>query len=122
LATVMAYDDVEGAPVRTAANSGYVRLACGATTLVCDIRPTPARSPSTRAHAGFLSFEMSSANCPMIVNCGAPAPDHDAWRPYSRSTAAHSTLTFEDSLSAGFAATGADGGVNGGCAAVTGPT
>lgn len=121
LATVMAYDDVEGAPVRTAANSGYVRLACGPTTLVCDIGPTPAPSLGTGAHAGFLSFEMSSANCPMIVNCGAPAPGHDAWRPYSRSTAAHSTLTFEDSLSAGFAATSADGGVNVGDAALTGP-
>jgi uncharacterized heparinase superfamily protein len=121
LATVMAYDDVEGAPVRTAANSGYVRLACGPTTLVCDIGPTPAPSLSTGAHAGFLSFEMSSSNCPMIVNCGAPAPDHDAWRPYSRSTAAHSTLTFEDSLSAGFAATGANGSVNVGDAALSGP-
>jgi uncharacterized heparinase superfamily protein len=121
LATVMAYDDVEGAPVRTAANSGYVRLACGPTTLVCDIGPVPAPSLSTGAHAGFLSFEMSSANCPIIVNCGAPAPHHEAWRPYARSTAAHSTLTFEDSLSAGFAATNANGSVTVGDAALTGP-
>jgi uncharacterized heparinase superfamily protein len=121
LATVMAYDDVEGAPVRTAANSGYVRLACGTTTLICDIGPAPAPSLSMGAHAGFLSFEMSSANCPMIVNCGAPAPDHDVWRPFSRSTAAHSTLTFEDSSSAAFAATGANGGAIAGDAALTGP-
>jgi uncharacterized heparinase superfamily protein len=57
----------------------------------------------------------------MIVNCGAPAPDHDAWRPFSRSTAAHSTLTFEDSSSAAFAAPGANGGAIAGDAALTGP-
>ena len=121
LATVMAYDDVEGAPVRTATNSGYVRLACGPTTLICDIGPAPAPSLSRGAHAGFLSFEMSSANCPMIVNCGAPSPDRDAWRPFARSTAAHSTLTFEDSSSAAFAATGPNSGAIAGDAALTGP-
>ncbi|HEY6669488.1 MAG TPA: heparinase, partial [Methyloceanibacter sp.] len=34
LATVLAYDDVEGAPVRSATNSGYVRLECGPTLLI----------------------------------------------------------------------------------------
>lgn len=121
LATVMAYDDVKGAPVRTAANSGYVRLACGPATLICDMGPAPAPSVSSDAHAGFLSFEMSSADCPMIVNCGAPAPDHDAWRPFARSTAAHSTLTFEDSSSAAFAADAANGGRVASDAALTGP-
>ena len=41
LATVLAYDDVEGAPVRAATNSGYVRLDCGATQLICDIGAAP---------------------------------------------------------------------------------
>ncbi len=121
LATVMAYDDVEGAPVRTAANSGYVRLTCGPTMLICDIGPAPAPSLSSGAHAGFLSFEMSSANCPMIVNCGAPAPDHDAWRPFARSTAAHSALCFEESSSAAFAPSGANGGAIAGDAPLSGP-
>ena len=35
LATVLAYDDVEGAPVRSATNSGYVRLERGPTLLIC---------------------------------------------------------------------------------------
>ena len=39
LATVLAYDDVEGAPVRAATNSGYVRLDCGTTQL--DLRHRP---------------------------------------------------------------------------------
>ncbi|MGE3529337.1 MAG: heparinase II/III family protein [Methyloceanibacter sp.] len=120
LATVMAYDDVKGAPVRTAANSGYVRLTCGPATVICDMGPAPAPSVSAGAHAGFLSFEMSSTGCPMIVNCGAPSPDHDVWRPFARSTAAHSTLTFEDSSSAAFAAA-ANGGRIASDAALTGP-
>ena len=109
LATVLAYDDVEGTPVRAATNSGYVRLACGQTTLVCDIGPAPAPSLSARAHAGFLAFELSSANCPIIVNCGSPSIDHDEWRPYSRSTPAHSTLSFEETSSAEFTAAGQNG-------------
>jgi uncharacterized heparinase superfamily protein len=109
LATVLAYDDAEGTPVRGAANSGYVRLECGPTVLICDIRPAPAPSLSSNAHAGFLSFEMGSANCPMIVNCGSPTLDHDDWRPFARSTAAHSTLAFEESSSAQFTSQGANG-------------
>ena len=96
LATVLAYDDIEGSPVRTAANSGYVRLECGSTLILADIGLLPPGSLSTTAHAGFLSFEMSSGGCPMIINCGAPSADHDEWLLFARSTAAHSTLTFED--------------------------
>jgi uncharacterized heparinase superfamily protein len=96
LATVLAYDDIEGAPVRTAASSGYVRLECGSMLLLCDIAPPPPPSLSSKAHAGFLSFELSSGNSPIIVNCGAPSADHDEWRLFGRSTPAHSTLCFEE--------------------------
>lgn len=109
LATVLAYDDVEGAPVRAATNSGYVRLECGPTLLICDIGPAPALPLSGNAHAGFLSFEMSSGNCPMIVNCGTPSIDHADWIPFARSTPAHSTLSFEVASSAEFTAVGANG-------------
>jgi len=109
LATALAYDDVKGAPVRYAANSGYARLECGSTLFICDIGPTPAASLSITAHAGFLSFEMSSGNAPMIVNCGTPSVDHDEWRPFSRSTPAHSTLTFEDVSSGEFGTSGTNG-------------
>jgi uncharacterized heparinase superfamily protein len=108
LATVLAYDDIEGAPVRTAANSGYVRLECGTTLFICDIGVVPPGSLGNTAHASFLSFEMSSNGCPMIVNCGAPSADHDEWRLFARSTAAHSTLTFEEDSLAEFS-----GGTNG---------
>jgi uncharacterized heparinase superfamily protein len=109
LATVLAYDDIEGKPVRSAANSGYVRLECGPTRLICDIGPAPAASLSSTAHAGFMSFEMSSGDCPMIVNCGAPSLDHEDWRPFARSTPAHSTLTFEECSSGEFTVQSANG-------------
>ena len=118
LATVLAYDDVKGAPVRYAANSAYARLECGSTMFICDIGPTPAPSLSMTANAGFLSFEMSSGNSPMIVNCGTPPVDHDEWRPFARSTPAHSTLTFEDVSSGEF---GAPGSTNGAQPAIDAP-
>ena len=108
LATVLAYDDIEGAPVRSAANSGYVRVEAGTTLVICDLGPPPVTSLTANAHAGFLSFEMSSAEAPMIINCGAPSPDQEAWRMFSRTTPAHSTLSLEEDSLAEFSA-GANG-------------
>ncbi len=102
LATVLAYDDIEGSPVRSASNSGYVRLACGTTLIICDLGPPPITSLTTKAHAGFLSFEMSSGGAPMIINCGAPSADHEEWRLYARTTPAHSTLSLEEDSLAEF--------------------
>jgi uncharacterized heparinase superfamily protein len=100
LATVLAYDDTEGSPLRAAPNSGYGRIERGPMLLIVDIATAPATSLSRHAHAGCLSFEMSAGAHAMIVNCGAPSADHDDWRLFARSTAAHSTLVFEETSSA----------------------
>ncbi|MGB6347553.1 MAG: heparinase II/III family protein [Methyloceanibacter sp.] len=119
LATVLAYDDTEGTPLGAAPNSGYARMQRGTTLMLADVAAAPAASLSRTANAGCLSFEMSSGVHPVIVNCGAPSPDHDDWRMFSRSTPAHSTLTFEDSSSASFG--GANGSDSGADATLTGP-
>jgi uncharacterized heparinase superfamily protein len=106
LATVLAYDDTGGAPLRSAPNSGYVRVERGTTLLMADIASAPAASLSTKAHAGCLSFELSSGEHAIVVNCGAPTPDHDDWRMFARSSPAHSTLAFEAISSAIFAGGG----------------
>jgi uncharacterized heparinase superfamily protein len=108
LATVLAYDDTGGAPLRSAPNSGYVRMERKSMLIISDVAAAPLASLSIGAHAGCLSFEMSSGEHPIIVNCGAPSPDHDEWRMFARSTPAHSTLAFEEVSSAIFA-----GGANG---------
>lgn len=119
LATVLAYDDVEGAPLRSAPNSGYGRMMRGATLLICDIGSAPSESLSGAAHAGCLSFELSSGAFPIVVNCGAPGPDHEDWRGFARSTTAHSTLCVEESSSAAFAM--ANGGEPPADAPISGP-
>jgi len=120
LATVLAYDDTEGAPLRAAPNSGYARMQRGATLIIADVAGAPAASLSSTAHAGCFSFEMSCGEHPLIVNCGAPSPDHDDWRLFSRSTPAHSTLSFEDASSAIFGG-GSNGSEPTADATLTGP-
>nr|WP_321455313.1 heparinase II/III family protein [uncultured Cohaesibacter sp.] len=96
LATILAYDDTHGAPVSDASFSGYQRLEAGQSVLIMDSGNPPPLEQSTLAHAGTLSFEMSSGRSPIVVNCGTPAPQHEGWRELARSTAAHSTLTVQD--------------------------
>ena len=59
-----------------------------------------------RAHAGCLSFEMSSGRHHFIVNCGVDVFGPAEFLALSRATAAHSTATLNDSSSARFASTG----------------
>jgi uncharacterized heparinase superfamily protein len=57
---------------------------------------------SRDAHAGCLAFEFSSGQQRIIVNCGMPAAGRENWRQVARATAAHSTVTFNDSSSCRF--------------------
>lgn len=106
LATVLRYDDAMGEPTQEAAQSGYQRLVAGPTTLLMDVGKPPKGEFSTKAHAGCLSFEMSSLRTCFITNCGSPemGPDtsDDAMISASRSTAAHSTATLHDTSSCRF--------------------
>jgi len=90
---------VQGAPLEHASQSGYCRAARGKLLLIGDFGKPPPLAFSRAAHAGCLSFELSSGADPVIVNCGAPMPGDADWMLPSRSTAAHSTATVCDSSS-----------------------
>ncbi|HKZ96804.1 MAG TPA: heparinase II/III family protein [Hyphomicrobiaceae bacterium] len=92
LATVLAYDDLPGAPLAEASASRYVRLERSGTVVIMDAGPPPPLEVAGEAHAGCLSFELSFATKLMLVNGGAPGPADNDWRPASRATASHNTL------------------------------
>ncbi|WP_068310727.1 heparinase II/III family protein [Polycladidibacter hongkongensis] len=102
VATVLAYDDTRGAAPKGAPYSGYQRLQAGDALVLMDCGAPPPAALSSAAHAGCLSFEMSSRRNRLIVNCGVSARQRLEWRAVARSTAAHSTAGIGDSSSCHF--------------------
>ncbi len=102
LATLLAYDDTHGTPMASMPHTGFQRLDAGAMTVIVDTGPPPPPNVSHDAHAGCLSFELSSGTSRIVINCGMPSTGRDNWRAFARSTAAHSTLTFADASSCQF--------------------
>jgi uncharacterized heparinase superfamily protein len=102
LATLLAYDDTHGVPMANMPHSGFQRLDAGAMTVIVDTGPPPLPGVSHEAHAGCLSFELSSGPSRLVINCGMPATGRDNWRSFARGTPAHSTLTYHDTSSCQF--------------------
>ena len=102
VATLLAYDDTHGVPMANMPHTGFQRLDAGGMTVIMDTGPPPPPSVSHDAHAGCLSFELSSGPSRIVINCGMPSTGRDNWRPFARSTAAHSTLTYNDTSSCQF--------------------
>jgi len=99
LATVLAYDDLAAPKQKTPSPSGYARLERGETVVIVDVGSPPPLEYAAEAHAGCLSFELTIGSRPMFLNGGAPGhADHD-WRPASRGTASHNTLSLGDKSS-----------------------
>jgi uncharacterized heparinase superfamily protein len=99
---VLRHDDTSGAPLLHAPHSGYDRLALGQTVVIADTGAPPVSILSNSAHAGCLSFELSSARHCFIVNCGVDSYGPADLRSLARATAAHSTATLNDSSQARF--------------------
>ena len=104
--TVLAYDDTRGAPLSNAPHSGYQRAVARNMLLIMDTGCPPPLHLSQEAHAGCLSFELSSGLQRIVVNCGLPAISRETWRQVARATAAHSTVVFNDTSSCRFLETG----------------
>ncbi len=102
VSTVLAYDDARGMPVANAPHSGYQRVQVGETLLLVEAGTPPPLSMSYEAHAGCLSFELSSKLQRIVVNCGLPGTSRETWRHVARASAAHSTVVFNDTSSCRF--------------------
>jgi uncharacterized heparinase superfamily protein len=85
-------------PLPGAPDGGFERLAAGQALLLVDAGRPPAPGFDGHAHAGTLSFEFAHGAERIIGNCGARAASGD-WLSAQRSTAAHSTLTVDDTNS-----------------------
>ena len=123
LLTLLAYDEARGAPFANAPYSGYQRLAAGGAVAIVDSGCAPPIEMSLDAHAGCLSFEFSSPRQNLIVvNCGMPEIGRENWRQLARATAAHSTVTFNNTSSARFVELATFRRMLGGSPIVGGPT
>jgi uncharacterized heparinase superfamily protein len=104
LATVLAYDDVRGAPLSAAPHSGYQRIEASGAVLIVDAGRPPPTDYSLAAHAGCLSFELSVGRQRLIINCGVPTARSGGLHRLARTTAAHSTVSLNDTSSCRFLA------------------
>ena len=105
--TALAQADAPGRPLKSARHCGFERVQAGRTLVLMDVGAPPPAGLDAGAHAGTLSFELSVGRERMIVNCGSmsgldPSPggaEPADWALALRGTAAHSTLTIDDTNS-----------------------
>lgn len=102
ISTILLYDDSMGTAPENATYSGFQRMAMGETILIADTGNMPAPAVSKLAHAGALSFELSSGSNLIFVNCGKPNDPESDLAHLSRSTAAHNTASINDTSSSRF--------------------
>ena len=89
--------EAKGKPPTTAPHTGFQRVTAERTLMLVDAAAPAALDG--HAHAGTLSFELSVGKERLVVNCGAHVADQTDWRRVQRATAAHSTLTIDDTNS-----------------------
>jgi uncharacterized heparinase superfamily protein len=88
--------EARGKPLESAPHAGFERLTANRTLVLIDVGAPPPSGYDSEAHAGPLSFEMSTGKERIVVNCGAHRGDSADWQMAQRTTAAHSTITIED--------------------------
>lgn len=101
---VLSMTDAGASAPGRAPYAGFQRLNAGNVVVIQDCGMPG--GPGLRHHAGTLSFEMSVGPQRVIVNCGARSGHDDPWRTALAATAAHSTLTVNDTSLAAFAIDG----------------
>ncbi len=96
LMSVLRYDETAGAPFKALPLAQYERLATGNVVVIMDTGMPLSPELSRTAHAGCLSFEMSSGRHRFVINSGSPKFAGERFRQLARLTAAHSTVTIND--------------------------
>jgi uncharacterized heparinase superfamily protein len=99
LMSALRYDETGGAPFKALPSINYDRLAVKETVVLMDTGVLKAVDLSATASAGTLSIEISSSKNRFIVNSGRPRFAGEAMRQLSRTTAAHSVATLNDTSS-----------------------
>lgn len=84
--------------------AGFQKLSADSTSILMDCGKPG--GPGHGHHAGTLSFEMCVGKNRLIVNCGSRSGAADPWRTALAATAAHATLSVNDTSSAAFAIDG----------------
>lgn len=102
LMSVLRYDETAGQPFKALPHSQYHRMAAGGTVLLVDTGMPISAELSRTAHAGCLSFELSSGRHRFIINSGLPRFAGEKLRQLARTTAAHSTVCIGTASSARF--------------------
>jgi uncharacterized heparinase superfamily protein len=94
--SVITQTENRGRTLRRLPQTGYERVTAGRSLLLADTGKPAPRGHDTNGHAGLLSFEFASGRERLIVNCGSGIECGADWRMACAATAAHSTLTVED--------------------------
>ena len=96
----LGHDSRPGRIFGFAPHSGYHRAHAGGATVILDAGEAARGALSAGAHASALAFEMDAAGGRLVVNCGWSDDQPPHWREAVRASAAHSTLTLEETSSA----------------------
>lgn len=99
LMSVLRYDETAGQPFKALPHMHYHRLQAGSAVVIVDTGHPLSADLSKTAHAGCLSFELSSGKHRFIVNAGSPKFAGNRIRQLARATAAHSTVTLNETSS-----------------------
>lgn len=92
----LAQSESKARALTSAPHAGFQRLEAVQTAVIADAGAAVVARGDPDAHAGLLSFEFSRRGQRIVVNCGAQPDRSSDWHEALRATAAHSTLTIDD--------------------------
>ena len=75
---------------------GFERITAGRLVLIVDCAPPDFSIDADNPHASCLSFELSSGQRPIFINCGPGGRFGSAFKRYCQSTQAHNSCTLGD--------------------------